>query len=218
MTRLVTVAHGTRSGEGNAVALELTRLAGAALGVTSVTSYVELQEPLLADALKQSAEPTVVVPLLLSRGYHTRVDLPEALAAAPGPAGLTVALGPSAALVEAQVARLVEAGGTPGQPLVLAAAGSNDPIAAEDLRAAADLLAQVWGSECRIASMAAGDIADVVRPGDAVSTYLLAPGHFAREITAISRTAGATVIADVVGPHPAVVDLICSRFREGSPA
>jgi hypothetical protein len=128
---------------------------------------------------------------------------------------LTPALGPSAALATAQVARLVEAGATPGQPLVLVAAGSNDPIATEDLRAAADLLAAAWGSEVRIATMSAGDVADVVRPGDAVSTYLLAPGRFAHELADAARAAGATAVADVIGTHPAVVALICDRFRAG---
>lgn len=213
MARLVTVAHGTRSGQGNAVALELTRLAGQALGVEAVTSYVELQRPLLAEALATSAEPSVVVPLLLSRGYHTRVDLPQALATARGPALLTDALGPSAALAAAQVARLREAGAEPGQPLVLAAAGSQDPVAAEDLQAAAVLLGDLWGSECRLATMAAGDIPVVVRPGDAVSTYLLAPGFFARELGASARAAGAAVVSDVIGVHPAVVDLVAERVR-----
>jgi sirohydrochlorin ferrochelatase len=213
--RLLTVAHGTRAGEGNAVALELSRLAGSSLGVPAFESYVELQSPLMAEALRLSADPTVVVPLLLSRGYHTRVDLPEALGSARGPAVITDPLGPSAALAVAQVARLLEAGATPGQPVVLAAAGSNDPIAAGDLAAATDFLAEAWGSEVRVASMAAGDVADVVRPGDAVSLYLLAPGQFAREIAAAARAAGASVVSDVIGTHPAVVDLICDKYRDG---
>lgn len=213
MARLVTVAHGTRSGEGNAVAIELTRLAGVALGVEAVTSYVELQQPLLAEALEASAEPTVAVPLLLSRGHHTSVDLPSALTSARGPAVLTAALGPSTALAKAQVDRLIEAGATPGQPVVLAAAGSQDPIAVEDLRTAAVLVTALWGSECRVATAAAGDLSDVVRPGDAVSIYLLAPGHFARALADDARTAGAAVVSGVLGSHPAIVDLICDRFR-----
>ena len=215
MARLVTVAHGTRSGEGNAVAIEITRLVGAELGVASVTSYVELQQPLLGDALARSTVPTVVVPLLLSRGYHTRVDLPGALAHASGPATLTEPLGPSTALAKAQVTRLTEAGAAPGQPVVLVAAGSQDPIAAEDLRGAAVLLGALWGGECRVATMAAGDIAEVVRPGDVVSTYLLAPGYFARTIAEQARAAGAAVVADVLGPHPAIVDLVRDRVRSG---
>lgn len=213
MSRLVTVAHGTRSGEGNEVAIELTRLAGAALGVEAVTSYVELQQPLLADALAAAAVSTVVVPLLLSRGYHTRVDLPGALSSAPAPAVLTAPLGPSVAVASAQVARLIEAGATPRQPVVLVAAGSQDPVASDDLAAAAVLLGALWGSDCRVATMAAGDVATVVRPGDAVSTYLLAPGHFARTVAAEARAAGASTVSDVLGTHPAIVDLICERYR-----
>lgn len=212
MSRLVTVAHGTRSGEGNEVAIELTRLAGAALGVDAVTSYVELQEPLLADALAASRVSSVVVPMLLSRGYHTRVDLPGALASARGTVVLTDALGPSTALATAQVARLIEAGATPGQPVVLVAAGSQDPVATEDVEAAAGLLGALWGCECRLATIASGDLDSVVRPGDAVSTYLLAPGYFARTLAQDARAAGASVVSDVLGTHPAIVDLICERY------
>jgi sirohydrochlorin ferrochelatase len=227
MSRLVTVAHGTRSGEGNDVAIELTRLAGAALGVEAVTSYVELQEPLLADALAMSDVSTVVVPLLLSRGYHTRVDLPGALESAPGEVALTEALGPSTALAKAQMARLIEAGATPGQleagatpgqPVVLVAAGSQDPVATDDLAAAAVLLGALWGSDCRLATIAAGDVASVVMPGDAVSTYLLAPGYFARTLADDARAAGASMVSDVLGTHPAVVDLICERYLSATSA
>ena len=89
MTALVTVAHGTRRAGGNEVARDLTARAGAALGVESVATYVELSEPLLADVVPALDGPAVVVPLLLSTGYHVRVDLPEACAGHDGgPAAL----------------------------------------------------------------------------------------------------------------------------------
>jgi hypothetical protein len=50
-----------------------------------------------------------------------------------------------------------------------------------DLNAAASLLGAAWGGHVRLATLAGlGDrLADVVRPSDVVSPYLLAPGHFA---------------------------------------
>lgn len=210
--RLVCVAHGTRSGEGNAVAAALTSMAGSSLGMPSAVAYVELQRPSLPGALAASAEPCVVVPLLLSHGYHTRVDLPAAVADAPGPVWVAPPLGPSASLALAQASRLVAAGGVPGQPVVLVGAGSREASASVHLAAAADLLSGVCRGPVRVATVAEGNVLDVVRPGDAVSPYLLAPGFFSRRVRDLALSAGASVVADVIGAHAAVVDLVVERF------
>mgnify|MGYP001002283872 CR=1 FL=1 len=62
--RLVTVAHGTRKSSGNAIAAELTARAAERVGVEAVCSYVELCDPLFAEVVAGSREPTVAVPLL----------------------------------------------------------------------------------------------------------------------------------------------------------
>jgi sirohydrochlorin ferrochelatase len=210
---LVTVAHGTRHRTGNGVAVELTRLAGARLGLAADVSYVELCEPLFADVVRASDQPTVVVPLLLSTGYHVRHDLPRAIADSPGAVDLGGPLGPDPLLAAAQVERLFGAGAASGQPVVLVAAGSNDPAASSDLRVAADLLGRRWGAPVRLATLAGlgPRIDEVVRPGDAVSTYLLAPGFFADRADAHARSAGATVVAAPIGAHPLLVDLLVAR-------
>ncbi len=210
---LVTVAHGTRHGPGNAVAAAVTAAAGERLGTRAVASYVELCEPLLAELLADLREPAVVVPLLLSTGFHVRVDLPAAVAGAGAPVVLGRPLGPDPLLAQAQVDRLREAGAEPACPLVLLAAGSSDPLATPDLAAAAGLLGELWGGPVRVATMTAlGDRpAAVVRPGDAVSPYLLSPGSFADRARREAIAAGAAVVADVIGPHPAVVDLVVQR-------
>lgn len=213
--RLVTVAHGTRTAAGNLVAAELTAAAGARLGVTATTSYVELCDPLFADVALAVEQPTVVVPLLLSTGYHLRHDLPTAVEAAPRPdlVHLGRALGPDPLLAAAQADRLREAGATPGQPVVLVAAGSSDPLATADLEGAADLLAHAWGATVRLATLSGlGSRPEhVVRAGDAVSPYLLATGYFHRKARHDALAAGASVVADVIGPHPLLVDLVCAR-------
>uniref|UniRef100_UPI0015FED4B3 sirohydrochlorin chelatase n=1 Tax=Nocardioides stalactiti TaxID=2755356 RepID=UPI0015FED4B3 len=130
---LVTVAHGTRKTEGNRVAVELTVEAGRRLGLPSIASYVELCEPLFADVVAGLRQPAIVVPLLLSTGFHVRHDLPAAVADAGAPVVLGDPLGPDPLLAAAQVDRLVEAGAVPGQPIVMVAAGSNDPAASAGL-------------------------------------------------------------------------------------
>lgn len=211
--KLVTVAHGTRHPTGNDVARAVTAAAGERLGMTAVTSYVELSEPLFADVMAALTEPAVVVPLLLSTGYHVTVDLPRAVAAASVEVLLGAALGPDPMLALAQAERLREAGAIPGQRVVMVAAGSQDPAALPDLEAAALLLAEEWGGEVALATLGGDGLrpAEVVRPGDVVSPYLLAPGHFAER--AREESLGAAVIADVIGVHEAVVDLVVSRGR-----
>ncbi|GAA4363333.1 sirohydrochlorin chelatase [Nocardioides caricicola] len=200
--RLVTVAHGTRYAPGNDVARALTAGAGELLGMPAVATYVELAEPLFAEVVA-TPEPTVVVPLLLSTGYHVRHDL----------AG-TRALGPHPLLASAQAARLQAAGAEPGRPVVMVAAGSTDPLATRDLMLAALHLSAAWGGPVRWATLAGlgRRPAEVVRADDAVSPYLLAPGHFGDRLRA--ECAAAAVVADPIGAHADVVDLVVERARE----
>ncbi|MDN7123087.1 sirohydrochlorin chelatase [Nocardioides sp. ChNu-153] len=212
---LVTVAHGTRDGSGSPVAEELTAAVGARLGLRATASYVELAAPLLEDVLAAATHPVVVVPLLLSSGLHVDSDVPEAVAAAPVPAALAAALGPSPLLADAMCDRLVAAGARPGQPVTMVAAGSRRPGSSTDLAAAARMLGVLRGAPVRVATLSGlGERPeDVVRPGDAVVPYLLAPGFFARRCAELARAAGATVVADVIGAHPAVVELVAHRAR-----
>ncbi len=210
---LLTVAHGTRDGAGNPVARQLTARAAVRLGMRGVTGYVELQQPLFGEALAElGSERVVAVPLLLSVGHHVRHDLPASLAATPW-VGLAGPLGPDPRLALAQVERLLRAGAQPGCRVVLVAAGSRDPDAARDVRTQAGHLARLWGGPV-VASALAGPLprpADVLRPGDAVSPYLLAEGHFARRVR--EECAGTDPVAEVLGAHPAVVDVVVARAQ-----
>lgn len=218
---LVTVAHGTRTPAGNAVARALTDAAAAVLGWPATTSYVELCAPSFAEVVARADSPVVAVPLLLSTGYHLRQDLPAAVAAADrDDVRLGRSLGPDRLLAHAQADRLRTAGARPGQPVVMVAAGSTDPAATTDLDAAAHLLAQAWGAPVRLATLSGRGprLADVVRAGDAVSPYLLATGHFHRKARHEALAAGASVVAQVIGPHPRVVDLVVERALALAPA
>ena len=140
----------------------------------------------------------MVVPLLLSTGHHLRHDVGGR------------ALGPDPLLAHAQVSRLLAVGAQAGQPVVMVAAGSNDPLAVRDLVVATALLSEAWGGPVRLATLSGlgRRPADVLRPGDVVSPYLLAPGHFDDRC----RDAAADhPVADVIGSHPAAVDLVVER-------
>lgn len=211
---LVTVAHGTRHAPGNEVARALTGRAGRQLGLPATAAYVELCEPSLASVMDALQRPAVVVPLLLSTGFHVRHDLPRAVAAASPPVSLAPALGPHPLLAAAQASRLVQAGARPGCPVVMVAAGSTDPAADPDLARAAALLARAWSGPVEVASLSGRGRrpCEVVRRGDAVSPYLLAPGHFATRARDEALASGAGVVADVIGPHPLVAELVVERY------
>jgi sirohydrochlorin ferrochelatase len=205
------VAHGTRDPRGNEIARRLTELAGQRLGLPAVSAFVELCPPALDEVLAASRTPTVVVPLLLSTGHHVRHDLPGALRAATGPVRLAGPLGPHPLLAAAQADRLRATGAVPGTPVVMVAAGSRDPSAHADLEEAAQLLAHAWGAPVSLATLSGPGRrpADLVTLGHAVSPYLLAPGHFADRARVESDRAG--WVAEVLGTHRAVVDLVAER-------
>ena len=209
---LVSVAHGTRNPAGNLVARELTERAASRLSMAAVTSYVELCDPLFTDVVRAAEQDVLAVPLLLSTGYHVKHDLPAAAAAARVTVTIGPPLGPDPLLAEAQVGRLLDAGAQPGQRVVLVAAGSSDESATCDQMGAVALLARAWDGPVELATMSGRGRrpADVVRPDDAVSPYLLAPGHFHDRMR---EAAGDAVVADVIGAHERVVDLVVARAR-----
>lgn len=220
--RLVTVAHGTRVPSGNLVSAAITARAARRLGrrADGVRSYVELASPLFGDVMAASQVPQVVVPLLLSTGYHVKHDIPLMAASAPARTLLAPPLGPHPLLAEVMCQRLRGAGARPGDPVVLVAAGSNDPDAANDLATAGRLLQARWGAPVRVATVSGEGrpVAEVVEEARAdgrvaVAPYLLSPGHFSRRVDTLARAAGAACVADVLGPHPLVVELVLRRYH-----
>ncbi|GAB3446772.1 sirohydrochlorin chelatase [Actinophytocola sediminis] len=206
MTTLLLAAHGTRDPVGALVVADIAAGVLARLpGVRVEVAYADVREPSVAAALDTLDGPTVVVPAFLANGYHVRVDLPAQIA---GRATLTPALGPDPALVAAAADRLREAGWH-GEPIVLAAAGSTDPRARADIATAATLLANRTGVEVRVGyATGTPTIAEMVRPGWAVASWLLAPGLFHR----LARATPATTVAAPLGPHPQVIATTIARY------
>jgi sirohydrochlorin ferrochelatase len=216
---LLAVAHGTRNPAGVRTVSQIADALRASVPFLEVgVAFIELTEPDVATALAgiPADRRAVLVPLLLSSGYHDRVDVAASIAAArPGTPHAPV-LGPDPRLAIALADRLREAGWRPGDAVVLAAAGSSDPAAIESVRTQADLLALELGTEVTVGfgSAAAPDVPAAVAAARAtgaervaIAPYLLAPGHFADRLAA----AGADLVAAPLGAHPAVVELVLDR-------
>jgi len=183
-------------------------------------SWIELVDPDLPTALAAvpAGRRVVVVPLLLSSGYHDRVDIPAAIRSTRPDTVQAAVLGPDPLLAGALADRLAEAGRRPGDTVVLAAAGSSDPAAVAAVHTQAELLAAHLDVPVTAAfgSSAAPDVRSAVaatRPGRvAIAPYLLAPGFFTERLA----EAGADVVAAPLGAHPAVVTLALRRYDEVS--
>jgi sirohydrochlorin ferrochelatase len=181
-----------------------------------------VQPPTVVDVVAELAvaeRSAVVVPLLLSGGYHVHVDIAGAVA---GHAGAVAArpLGPDSRLVAVLRDRLVEAGADPRDPLtavVLAAAGSSDPRSVADVEDTADLLQRDWAGAVTTGygSAAAPTVPDAVRAarrGGAervvVASYLLAPGHFHDKLAG----AGADTVTAPLLPDERIAAVLLDRY------
>jgi sirohydrochlorin ferrochelatase len=188
--------------------------------VQSVAARVRLLRPLLEvrvgylehgpPAVGDVAADGVLVPLLLASGYHVLRDLP---AQAPG-AVVSAPVGPDERLATALADRLREAGYDEPSPVVLAAAGSSDDRALDDVRIAARQLADLLGVEVAAAFVSAGSprVAEAIAatPAAAVASYLVAPGAFHDAVVAT----GASVVSAPIGDHPLVADVVLDRYDQ----
>lgn len=227
---LVACAHGTSNAEGRAAILAvIEQIRAARPGLTVLDAYVDVHGPELPDVVAglPAEARAVVVPLLLSVGYHVKVDIARAAASRPG----TLAagpLGPDERLADLLATRLNEAGLGADDAVVLAAAGSSNPQAAHSVDALADMLrhripnrvlpgygasaspsvpeavAELRAEEARPAD--AGPAADAVRV--LIASYLLAPGYFHDQLA----KAGADAVAAPLLPAPVIAQIALDRF------
>lgn len=229
---LVAVAHGSRDPRAAATIEDLLDLVRRSSGLRVVTSYLDHAPPAPAQALGglvgEGARAAVVLPLLLTAAYHSKTDIPRALAevraAHPRLAvryGGT--LGPHPLMTAALERRLAEAGvrPDPGTAVVLAAAGSTDPAAAATI----GRMARAWRGWWRVvpayASAARPTPAEAVRalyaagaPRVVVASYFLAPGYFADRVREESLAAGAAAVSPVLGAAPELAEIVVRRHRE----
>ncbi|MGW2643492.1 sirohydrochlorin chelatase [Streptomyces sp. NPDC001393] len=226
---LVLVAHGSRDPRAlETVRTLVDRVRELRPGLPVHLGHIELNAPLLPDTLAALGDaPAVLVPLLLSRGYHVKQDIPEMAAAAPAPSRLAAPLGPHPLLVETLYDRLLEAGWpTAMDPVtrrssavVLAAAGSRDPDGATDTRRTARLLADRLGVPVvpAYASAATPTVPTAVRAlaargrhRVAIASYFTAPGRFATQCA----QAAPWIAAAPLGAHPGMARLILHRYDQ----
>jgi len=223
MTTLIACSHGTDSAEGRRTVEDIVDLVRARIPQTRVVqAFVDVQEPDIATVVDQEVvnDDAVVVPLLLSVGFHTAVDIAGAVKR-HARVRQSDPLGTHPLIAQILATRLrASIGGTwlDGDAVVLAAAGSSNPAAVADVEAAATRLAALIPAPVTIgyASAIEPRIPQAVQAArDAgarrviAASHVLAPGYFA----GLVQAAGADVVSAPLGADPRMADVIIDRFR-----
>jgi sirohydrochlorin ferrochelatase len=231
---LLVIAHGSRDPRHAATVHALVRRARSLRpGLRVETAFLDFNLPSVPGALDRLAaegvRDVVALPLLLTRAFHAKSDIPAVLRQAPSSLRVRQAkvLGPSPLLVAAVERRLYEAGLRPGDKsatgVVLASAGSTDPEAIAVIAETARELRRTGWCSVRpaFASASLPRTEDAVRAlrADgvrrvAVAPYVIAPGRLPDRIAAGAAEGGADVLADVLGPSPELARLLIERYDE----
>ncbi|MGW0859653.1 sirohydrochlorin chelatase [Streptomyces sp. NPDC002690] len=241
---LLVIAHGSRDPRHAATVHALTaRVRSLRPGLRVETGFLDFNAPSVPRVLERlsprnapGAEEVVALPLLLTRAFHAKSDIPSVLREARArlprlrirQAGV---LGPSPLLLTALEQRLYEAGVTAADRrstgLVLASAGSTDPEAIAVIAEIARELRHTGWCAVRPAFASANSpggfpaTADAVRAlrADgvdrvAVAPYVVAPGRLPDRIVAGAAEAGADVLSGVLGASSALARLLLARYDE----
>ncbi len=202
------------------------------------TAFLELAKPsfgtVVSKLVRAGFDEIVVVPLLLTEAYHAKVDVPTVVAEqcakheglrirATQVLGLETGflevldLRLRAALKDARVREL--------DALVLAAAGSSDPLANRSVAR----LARMWGShhhlpvKAAFASTAPPATGEAVRAFRAegrrhiaVASLFLAPGFLPDRAAELALEAGAIAVSAPLGAHPELARVVLARYAVGA--
>ncbi len=236
---LVALAHGSRDPRSAATIKALVgEVKAIRPDLTIERAFLERSRPSFQTVVDRLArkghEEIVVVPLLLTEAYHARVDVPRAVAEAterhPGLKVTTSGiLGLEAQFLEVLDIRMREALRESRvrelDALVLAGAGSSDPMANQSVAR----LARVWGTRHKLPVTAAFASAAPPTTGEAVRAFrgegrrhiavaslFLAPGLLPDRAKELALEAGAVAVSEPLGAHPELARTVLARYAVGA--
>jgi sirohydrochlorin ferrochelatase len=236
---LIALAHGSRDPRSAETITALTELVACMRPELRIEpAFLELAEPSFDETVDRLVAEghgeIVVVPLLLSEAYHATVDVPDVVEAAlrrhPGVRiAVTKVLGVERTFFNVLDRRLREALSKNRvrelDALVLAGAGSSDPIA----NAAIARAARAWGAHHKLPTIAAFASSAPPAAGEAVRSHradgrrhiavgllFLAPGFLTDRVAELALEAGAVAVAEPLGVDEAVAQVILARYAVGA--
>jgi len=236
---LIALAHGSRDPRSSATVeslVEEVRRLRPDLRIEA--AFLELSRPrfdkVVNKLVRAGFDEIVVVPLLLNEAYHAKVDVPSVIASATAAhEGLRIratdVLGLETGFLEVLDLRLRDALSRNRvrelDALVLAAAGSSDPLANQ----AVARLARLWGTHHHLPVTAAFASAAPPATGEAVRAFrregrrhvavasmFLAPGNMVDRAAELAFEAGAVAVSEPLGAHPVLARTILARYAVGA--
>lgn len=236
---LIALAHGSRDPRSADTITALTELVACMRPDLRIEpAFLDLASPRFDDVVDrlvaEGHHEIVVVPLLLTEAFHAKVDVPGVIATAASRHAdikikATDVLGVETAFFDVLDKRLREALSKNRvrelDALVLAAAGSSDPIA----NAMVARAARTWGARHKLpviaafassAPPAAGEAVRAHRADGrrhvAVGSLFLAPGFLPDRVAELALEAGAVAVAEPLGVDVEVARVILARYAVGS--
>lgn len=236
---LIALAHGSRDPRSKAtIGALVTEVRALRPDLRIETAFLEMSRPAFDTAVNRLVrsrfEEIVVVPLLLSEAHHAKVDVPSAIAEAtarhPGTrirASKVLGLHPE--FLEVLDRRLRESLSANRvrelDALVLAAAGTSDPLANQGVAR----LARVWGVRHRLPVTAAFATSAPPATGEAVRAFraqgrrhvavasmFLAPGFLPDRAAELALEAGAVAVSEPLGADPVLARAVLARYAVGA--
>ena len=236
---LIALAHGSRDPRSAATINALTEQVSCMRpDLRIATAFLDHNDPGLDEVVDrlvaEGHSEIVVVPLLLTEAFHAKVDVPAAAERASARRAdvqikVTSVLGIESALFKVLDQRLREALSKNRvrelDALVLAGAGSTDPLA----NAAISRAARAWGNHHKLPTIAA--FASSVPPaaGEAVRAHradgrrhiavgmlFLAPGRLPDRVSELAMEAGAVAVAEPLGVDSEIARIILARYAVGA--
>lgn len=236
---LVALAHGSRDRRNPAsIKALVARVRALRPDLRVETAFLDLCKPdfqsVVDRLVKAGYDEIVVVPLLLTEAFHAKVDVPSAVAEATArhpqlQVRATDVLGLEPVFLDVLDRRMREALCAARcrelDALVLAAAGSSDPLANQQVTR----LARQWGARHKLpvvtayASAAPPALGEAVRQFRregrrhvAVGSLFLAPGLLLDRATELATEAGAVAVSEPLGADPEVARTILARYAVGA--
>ena len=236
---LIALAHGSRDPRSSATIEALVgEVRDLRPDLRIEAAFLELSRPrfdkVVDKLVRAGFDEVVVVPLLLNEAYHARVDVPSVIAGATARHDdlrirATRVLGLESAFLEVLDLRLRDALRAQRvrelDALVLAAAGSSDPLANQ----AVARLARLWGTRHHLPVTAAFASAAPPSTGEAVRAFrregrrhvavgsmFLAPGFLPDRAAELALEAGAVAVSEPLGAHPELARTILARYAVGA--
>lgn len=225
--RLILVAHGSRDPRFGDTARRVRAAVAEALPAVDVgLAFLDLDEPLVGDALAGLDDGCVVVPLLLAPGYHSEIDLPAIIAEHARHAVRCGEVIGRHSLTRALADRLTEAGTCDGDGIVLTAVGSSNPLADGLVRRRAIELstrlhrpvevvhATRLGARDRALRGAIRRLHAAGAQRIVVSPYFLSAGLLTERVEdALDRIAPGSLVAGPIGTHPVLIEAVVESYH-----